>query len=68
MRKIDKALEMIGEWDYDRRHQFELDAMDHVMTLKELVIDRFCPIYFGMECDCRFLECIDCWLLEDEEN
>lgn len=67
MTRIDKAMEMIVEWDYDQRHQLSLEADDKGMTLRELVIKRYCPSDFGMECDCPFLEleCCDCWLLEE---
>ena len=68
MRKIDKAMEMIAEWDYDKRNQLSLEADDKGMTLRELVIEKYCPKYFDMDCDCRFLECFDCWLLEEGEN
>lgn len=65
MRKIEKAMEMIVEWDYDQRHQLSLEADDKGMTLRELVIKRYCPRDFGIESDCPFLECWDCWLLEE---
>lgn len=68
MKKIDKAMEMIAEWEYDQRHVLELESLDKALTLRELVIEKYCPKNFGMECDCRFLECMDCWNVEEGDT
>ena len=68
MRRIDKALEFIGEWDDDKRHRLLQDAQDRGMSLRELFIALYCPTRFGMKCNCGFQGCFDCWLLEEGEN
>ena len=65
MRKIDKAMEMIAEWDYDARHELDLEALDKGLSLQELVIDKFCPTTFDLCGDCHGiatdLTCKECW-------
>lgn len=65
MRKIDRAMEMIGEWEYDARKELELEAIDKGLSLQELVIEKFCPSTFGMHGSCHGiatdLTCKECW-------
>lgn len=65
MRKIDKAMEMIGEWEYDARHELDLEALDKGLSLQELVIEKFCPTTFDLPGACNGiatdLTCKECW-------
>ena len=65
MRKIDVAMKMIGEWEYDARKELELEAIDKGLSLQELVIVKFCPSAFDMHGSCHGiatdLTCKECW-------